>query len=81
MCDKAVKSYPSAIKFVPECFVTQKLCGEAVNRCFFVFDSIADQCKTQKMIDTVVSEDPCLIVYCPDKYETQRMFEEAFDDF
>ena len=48
---------------------------------FFVFDSIADQYKTQKMIDTVVSEDPCLIVYCPDKYETQRMFDEAFDDF
>ena len=81
MCYKAVKTYPSAIKFVPECFVTQKLCDETVNRCFFVFDSIADQYKTQKMIDTVVSEDPCLIVYCPDKYETQRMFDEAFDDF
>ena len=32
------------------------------------------------MCDTVVSEDPSLIVYCPDKYKTQRMCDEAVDD-
>ena len=32
------------------------------------------------MCDTVVSEDPSLIVSCPDKYETQRMCDEAVSD-
>ena len=31
------------------------------------------------MCDRVVSEDPFLIVYCPDKYKTQRMSDEAVD--
>ena len=45
MCDKVVNTYPSAKEFVPECFMTQKMCNKAVNRCFFVIDSIPDQCK------------------------------------
>ena len=32
------------------------------------------------MCDRVVSEDPFLIVYCPDKYKTQSMCDEAVDD-
>ena len=32
------------------------------------------------MCDRVVPEDPFSIVYCPDKYKTQRMCEEAVDD-
>ena len=53
------------------------MCDKAVNRLFFAFDSIHDQYKTQEMGDTVVSEDPSLIVYCPDKYKTQRICDEA----
>ena len=45
--------------------MTQKMCGEALNRCYFVFDCIPDQYKTQEMCDIVVSKDPFLIVYCP----------------
>ena len=37
MCGKAVNTYPSTIKFVPEYFMTQKICNKAVNTCFFVF--------------------------------------------
>ena len=33
------------------------------------------------MCGRVVSEDPFLIVYCPDKYITQKMCDEAIDDF
>ena len=29
------------------------------------------------MCDRIVSEDPFLVVYCPDKYKTQRMYNEA----
>ena len=32
------------------------------------------------MFDSVVSEDPSLIAYFPDKYKTQRMCDEAADD-
>ena len=31
------------------------------------------------MCDKVVSEDPFFIVYCHDKYKTQRMCDEAVD--
>ena len=56
------------------------MCDKAVNRCFFVFDSIPDRYKTQEMCDRVVSEDLCWVVYCPEKYKTQRMCDEAVDD-
>ena len=57
------------------------MCNEGVNICFFfVFDSIPKWCKTQEMCDRVVSEDLLLIVYCPDKYKPQIMFDEAIDD-
>ena len=36
----------------------------------FVFDAIPNQYKTQEMCSRVVSEDPFLIVYCPDKCKT-----------
>ena len=32
------------------------------------------------MCERVVSEDPFLIVYCPDKYKSQRMYDKAIDD-
>ena len=32
------------------------------------------------MFDTVVPKDPSVIVYCPDKYKTERMCDGAVDD-
>ena len=32
------------------------------------------------MCDRVVSENPFLIVYCPDKYVTQKMCDKAIDE-
>ena len=40
---------------------------------FFVFASILDWYKTQEICDRVISEDPFLTGYCPDKYKTQRI--------
>ena len=37
MCDKAVDTYLSAVKFVPECFMTREMCDKAVNRFFLYF--------------------------------------------
>ena len=69
MCDKAVNTHPSTIKFVSECFMTRGMCNKAIN-VFFVFDS-TDRYKTQEMCDRVVSRDSFLIVYCSGKYKTK----------
>ena len=42
MCDKAVSTYSSTMKFVPECIMTKEMCSKAVSRCFFLFDYIPD---------------------------------------
>ena len=82
MCDKAVDTHYSTIKFVPECCKAQEMCYKAVNTCFFVFDCIPDQYKTQEICDLVISLYPSLImiIYFTDKYITQRMCDEADDD-
>ena len=52
------------------------MCDIAVTRCYFLLDwyfvLFLRGIKTQEMCDRVVSEDPFLIVYCLDKYKTQR---------
>ena len=47
--------------------------------CFFVFNSITDWHKTQKMWKSCVWRS-FLIAYCPDEYKTLRMCDEAVDD-
>ena len=47
---------------------------------FSVFYSISAQYKPQEVYERCVSEDHFLIVYCPDKYETQGMCYEVVDD-
>ena len=71
MCDKAVDTFPSTIKFVPECFLTQEICDKAADSYFCLFESIHDR---------AVSEDPFLIVYCPNRYINEKMCDEAADD-
>ena len=34
MCDKAVSTYPSTIKFVSECVMTQEMCDKTVKKIF-----------------------------------------------
>ena len=43
------------------------MCDKAVNRCLLVFIYIPDRYKTQEMCGRVISEDPFMLVYCPDK--------------
>ena len=47
---------------------------------FFVFDSIPDKYKIQEIYNLVVSLYFPFIVYCPFKYITQEICDEAFDD-
>ena len=48
MCDKAVNSYPSTIKVIPECFMTQEMCDKAVNSCFLYLILFLINIKLQK---------------------------------
>ena len=57
------------------------MCNKAVNTCLIVFDSIHDRYITHKFCDKVVSEDPFMLKYFPEKYKTQEMCEKAVDCF
>ena len=62
ICNKAVYTYPSTIKFAPECFVTQEMCNEAADNYLFLLDSIPDWYKTREICDRAVFDDAFLIV-------------------
>ena len=81
MRHKAVNTYPSLNEYIPDCYKTQEMCDEVVNRCFFEFDSIPDRYKTQEMCDRVGSVDPFFDSNCPDIYKTQRMYDEVVDNY
>ena len=88
LCDKAVSTNPSTIKFAPECFMIQEMCEKAVRRCFFVFVYIPDQYKTQEMCDRVVSEDSfsvddslAWLKLIPNLFVTSKMIKELFTAF
>ena len=40
MCDKAVYTHPSTIKFAPDSYKTQEMCDKAIYRCLFVSDCV-----------------------------------------
>ena len=47
---------------------------------FFLFNSILDRYKSQKMCDRAVSDYPFLIVYCPNGYMTKTLYNDTVDD-
>ena len=42
MCDKAVNTHSSTIKFGPGCYKTQEMCDKALNKCSLAFICIPD---------------------------------------
>ena len=93
MCDKAVDNYYRALKFVPDCYITQTMCDKAVITYHLTIQFVPDCYKTQEMCDKAVNrcsfEEMCeivifenlfSIVYCTDKYKIQEMCNEAVDD-
>ena len=51
MCDKAVDNYPHALKFLPDCFIAQKMCDKAVNTYHSTIQFVPNCYKTQEMCD------------------------------
>ena len=56
------------------------MCDKVVKACFSVSYSVPDQYKYQEIYDRVVSEDPFMLKYCPEKSKPQKMCVEAVDD-
>ena len=73
MCNKVVNTSPSAIQFVSE-FYKKHCCVWP-----FVFDSDANQYKSQEVYDTVISEDPFFLKDCPGRYNTQEISHKVLD--
>ena len=67
MCDKAVDNYPNALKFVPDCYMTQKMCYRAVNTYHSTIKLFLIS-KSQEMCDKVISVDSFAVRY--DQYKT-----------
>ena len=57
------------------------MCVKGVDTCAFVFDSILDRHKTQKICDKVFFKDPFMPKYCLDRQKTQEMCRKAVDAF
>ena len=58
MCNKAVGNYPHALKFVPECYKTQKIfkmCGKAVDTYRSTIKFVPECFMTREMCDKVVN--------------------------
>ena len=47
---------------------------------FFVFYSVLNQYKLWKCVTELFLKTLFLITYCPDKYESHRMYDEAVED-
>ena len=71
LCDKPVNTYPSTITFVSECFMTQLL-----DACLYLILFLIN-IKLKKYVTLLHLNTPSLIEYCPDKYETHRMFDSV----
>ena len=75
MCNEAVNTNHSTIRFVSEYHTTQDICDKAVNTVVVFLYFI------QFSIDIrVISEDHFMLMYCPDRCKTQKMCDEAKDD-
>ena len=81
MCNKAVNTYPSTIRFVSEYYKTQEINDKGVNTCCcFLFHSVPDRYNTQEMCNKVVSEVSFMLIYCSDRYKLKKICDEAVDD-
>ena len=79
MCDKAVSTYPSTIKFVSECVMTQEMCDKTVKKNVLYLILLVINIKL-KICVTDLFWRSFLIVYRPEKYKTQRICDGAVDD-
>ena len=78
MCDKVVNSYPSTIKFVPECIMTKEICGTVVSDDPFSVVYCPDKYIIQKMYDEAVDDSIATLKLIPDWFVTSKMTKKLF---
>ena len=61
MCDKAVDNYPQVL-FVPDCYMTQKICDKAVNTHSSTIQLLSECYKTQKICNKTFNK--CFLGFC-----------------
>ena len=66
MCGKAVEAYTNTLKFVPDCYITQKMCDKAFNAYDCTTQFVSDCYKTQEMCDKAISRCFLAFVFIPD---------------
>ena len=70
MCDKTVDNYLHPLKFVSECYKTQKISEKAVDTHPSTIQFVPKYYKTHEICGIAVSL--YLIIYRTDKYKTQK---------
>ena len=50
MCDKSVDNCPHALKFDPDCYMTQKMCDKAVNTYHSITQFVPDCLRLKKCV-------------------------------
>ena len=76
MCDKAVDNYPHALKFVSECYITQKMCDKAVNTYHSTLQFVPECYKTQEMCDKAVNR--CFLAFIYIGIKLKKCVRELF---
>ena len=72
MCNEAIDDYVHALKFVPDCFKTQKMGNKAVNTDPSTLQFVPEYHKTQGMCDKAVNTF-FVFISVPNRYKTQEM--------
>ena len=73
MCEKAVNIYDSIIKFVPDCYKTQKMWDKVICEGPFMLVNNPDRYKTQGTCDKVVDDCSAALRFIPDSFVTSKM--------
>ena len=81
MCDKAVGTHLSTIKFIFECYKTHEICYKVVHSCFFVFYSLPDQYKSQIICDEADDDSLAVLKLIFDSFVTSKMIKKLYTAF
>ena len=65
MCDKVVYNYPNALKFVSDCYMTQKMCDKAVNIHPSTIQFVSECFMNQEMCDKAVNRYVLYLILFP----------------
>ena len=73
--------YPHALKYAPDCYMTQGMCEKAVDTSPFMLYYTPNCYKTQEMGEKTVSKEHFTLKYCLNRCETQEMCDSAVDAY